>query len=474
CVKILNASLSITQPAVLSCSIVQDTAVSANGLSDGKATVTPTGGNGGYTFLWDNQEINATATSLNAGTHTVTVTDSKGCQTTCSVTITQPDVLLCSVVEVAPAKCFGDSNGQATVTPTGGNGGFTFLWDNQETTATAISLNAGTHTVTVTDKLGYKTTCSVTITQPEAELSATSILTNNNNCVGCNNGAIDITVEGGTKPYQFLWSNGATSEDIVNLSSGIYSVLITDAKGCTIEYNYTISESGIDITKDGVYVDSNNDGITNVGDVVSYNFVIKNTGNVTLTNVTVTDNNAVVTGGPIATLAVGATDSTTFSASHTITQDDINKGFVYNLALATAKDPNDKPVTDASSDPTPCTTCPKDPECTDCTITELNQSPSIDITKDCVYVDSNNDGITNVGDVVSYNFVIKNTGNVTLTNVTVTDNNAVVTGGPIATLAVGATDSTTFSASHTITQDDINKGFVYNLALATAKDPNDK
>ncbi|MGL2988583.1 DUF7507 domain-containing protein, partial [Flavobacterium sp. RSSA_27] len=98
----------------------------------------------------------------------------------------------------------------------------------------------------------------------------------------------------------------------------------------------------IDITKDGVYVDSNNDGITNVGDVVSYNFVIKNTGNVTLTNVTVTDNNAVVTGGPIATLAVGATDSTTFSASHTITQDDINKGFVYNLALATAKDPNDK------------------------------------------------------------------------------------------------------------------------------------
>ncbi|MGL3002173.1 DUF7507 domain-containing protein, partial [Flavobacterium sp. RSSB_23] len=103
------------------------------------------------------------------------------------------------------------------------------------------------------------------------------------------------------------------------------------------------------------------DGKTNVGDIVSYNFVIKNTGNVTLTNVTVTDNNAIVTGGPIATLAVGATDSTTFSASHTITQNDINAGFVYNLALATAKDPNDKPVTDTSSDPTPCTTCPKNP-----------------------------------------------------------------------------------------------------------------
>ncbi|WP_220762313.1 hypothetical protein, partial [Flavobacterium sp. UMI-01] len=67
------------------------------------------------------------------------------------------------------------------------------------------------------------------------------------------------------------------------------------------------------ITKDGTYVDSNNDGKTNVGDVVSYVFVVKNTGNVTLTNVTVTDNNAVVSGGPIASLAVGATDTTTFT-----------------------------------------------------------------------------------------------------------------------------------------------------------------
>ncbi|KDN55558.1 hypothetical protein FEM21_13210 [Flavobacterium seoulense] len=230
---------------------------------------------------------------------------------------------------------------------------------------------------------------------------------------------------------------------------------------------------GISITKDGTYVDTNNDGKTNIGDVVTYKFVIKNTGNVTLTNVTVTDNNAVVTGGPIATLAPGATDATTFTASHAITQDDINKGIVYNLATATAKDPKDKPVTATSTDPTPCTTCPKDPECTNCTITEIPQNPGISITKDGTYVDTNQDGKTNVGDVVSYKFVIKNTGNVTLTNVTVTDNNAVVTGGPIATLAPGATDATTFTASHTITQDDINKGIVYNLATATAKDPKD-
>ncbi|XPI94859.1 gliding motility-associated C-terminal domain-containing protein [Flavobacterium faecale] len=178
-----------------------------------------------------------------------------------------------------------------------------------------------------------------------------------------------------------------------------------------------------------------------------------------------------VSGGPIASLAVGATDTTTFTAVHTITQADINAGIVYNLATANAKDPKNNNITATSTDPTPCTTCTPAPDCRDCTITELNQSPSISITKDGTYVDSNNDGKTNVGDVVSYVFVVKNTGNVTLTNVTVTDNNAVVSGGPIASLAVGATDTTTFTAVHTITQADINAGIVYNLATANAKDP---
>ncbi|MGL3002155.1 DUF7507 domain-containing protein, partial [Flavobacterium sp. RSSB_23] len=226
--------------------------------------------------------------------------------------------------------------------------------------------------------------------QPESTLTAaTSIITNNNNCVGCNNGAIDITVNGGTKPYQFLWSNGATSEDIDKLASGNYSVIISDNKGCSIEYNYVINESGIEITKDGVYVDSNNDGITNVGDVVAYSFIVKNTGNVTLTNVTVLDNNATIVGGPIASLAVGATDTTTFTATHQLTQNDIDKGIVYNIALVRGYDPEEKSVTDTSIDSTPCIKCPRSLECPDCTITELNQNPSIDITKDGVYVDSN-------------------------------------------------------------------------------------
>ncbi|WP_159085967.1 gliding motility-associated C-terminal domain-containing protein [Flavobacterium faecale] len=240
----------------------------------------------------------------------------------------------------------------------------------------------------------------------------------------------------------------------------------------------TISEvpqnPSISITKDGTYVDVNKDGKSNVGDTVTYTFVLKNTGNVTLTNVTVTDDNATVTGGPIAILDVNATDSTTFTATHILTQADINAGIVYNLATATGKDPKDKPVTATSTDPTPCTTCTPDPTCPTCTISEVPQNPSISITKDGTYVDVNKDGKSNVGDTVTYTFVLKNTGNVTLTNVTVTDDNATVTGGPIAILDVNATDSTTFTATHILTQADINAGIVYNLATATGKDPKDK
>ncbi|MFC6095439.1 hypothetical protein ACFPVY_02180 [Flavobacterium qiangtangense] len=92
--------------------------------------------------------------------------------------------------------------------------------------------------------------------------------------------------------------------------------------------------------------------------------------------------------------------------------------------------------------------------------------PSIAVTKDGTYADVNADGIANVGDVVNYAFTVANTGNTTLTNIIVTDENAVVTGS-LASLAAGATDSTSFTAVHVITQADIDAGYVYNLALAS-------
>lgn len=88
-----------------------------------------------------------------------------------------------------------------------------------------------------------------------------------------------------------------------------------------------------------------------VGQVITYRMTVRNTGNVPLTNVTVTDDNAVVSGS-IASLAVGQSDSTTITATHSITQSDLDAEQVVNTATATGTDPAGTQVTDISDDPT--------------------------------------------------------------------------------------------------------------------------
>ena len=102
-------------------------------------------------------------------------------------------------------------------------------------------MNTGIYNVTITDANNCTFNTSVTITQPTAALSATSLQANVS-CFGGNNGSIDLTVTGGTAPYIFSWNNTASSEDISGLTAGIYSVTITDANGCTLNRSVTISE----------------------------------------------------------------------------------------------------------------------------------------------------------------------------------------------------------------------------------------
>ena len=199
-----------------------------------------------------------------------------------------------------------------------------------------------------------------------------------------------------------------------------------------------------------------------VGDTISYNFSVVNTGNVTLSNVVVADPLVTMVGGPIASLAPGAIDTTSYTASYTVTQQDIDAGLFSNQATATAATPDASSVTDVSDD----TSILED----DPTITILCATPSIALVKVGTYDGLNNDGdcIAAVGDIIGYAFSVTNTGSVTLTNVVVTDPLVTMLGGPIASLAPGATDSTTFTASYTITQQDIDAGVFSNQATATA------
>ncbi|MBK7181762.1 MAG: gliding motility-associated C-terminal domain-containing protein [Bacteroidetes bacterium] len=238
---IATANAVITQPAIITQTFGM-TPVSCFGGSDGTITVTPNGGTAGYSYIWvPSGQTSQTATSLVAGTYTVTITDANGCTKTASSTVTEPTGMSLSETHV-DANC-NLSNGSATVTIAGGTGPYTYSWNTipTQTTASVTGLAANTYACTVTDANG----CSQIITVTIANLSgpvATVFSTINVSCNGGNNGAITVTTNGGTAPYTYSWNNGQTLPTATNLTAGTYTVNATDMNGCVASISGTVTE----------------------------------------------------------------------------------------------------------------------------------------------------------------------------------------------------------------------------------------
>ncbi|MBA4240252.1 MAG: hypothetical protein C0448_05975, partial [Sphingobacteriaceae bacterium] len=205
-------SVTVTQPSALVTSTAV-TNIACNGGSNGVAAITASGGTSAYTYVWSNGATTSTATGLVAGVYTATVTDANSCTSIKSVTVTQPLALVTSTA-VTNVACNGGSNGTAAITASGGTAGYTYLWSNGATTSAATGLLAGVYTATVTDSNSCKSIKNATITQPLA-LTTASAVTN----VLCNggSGSATVTATGGTSPYSYLASNGAT----VSAQSGL-------------------------------------------------------------------------------------------------------------------------------------------------------------------------------------------------------------------------------------------------------------
>ena len=220
--------------------------------NNGSVTVsTPTGGTSPYTYSWNTVPVQTTqtATGLKAGTYTVTVTDSKGSQTTANATVTQPPVISNVVTSiVSNISCFAGSDGSVTVsTPTGGTPPYTYSWNTNpvKTTQTAQNIAAGTYTVTVTDSKGCTKTSNVSITQPPAITNVLASTLKNVGCFGGSNGSVTVTTPtGGTPPYTFVWNSTPVqvTQTATNLPIGTYTVTITDTKGCIVTSSTSITQ----------------------------------------------------------------------------------------------------------------------------------------------------------------------------------------------------------------------------------------
>jgi gliding motility-associated-like protein len=221
---------------------VTTTPASCSGKPDGSATITPSGGSGsGYTYDWGDSSITgASPTNVPSGTHTVTITDGNNCTGTVAVTI-GATVTITATAQVIEDAC-GNSKGGIQITPTGGASPYTYAWSGPATignTNTAENIPTGTYIVTITDNNDCSIVETIEVGGPVATLS-TSATIDNVDCPGDTDGSITLTTAGGFGPYTYAWSNGATTDEIEDLSPGTYTVTITDSKVCTYEETFTV------------------------------------------------------------------------------------------------------------------------------------------------------------------------------------------------------------------------------------------
>ena len=233
-----------------------------------------------------------------------------------------------------------------------------------------------------------------------------------------------------------------------------------------------VVNSSISVVKTGTFQDGNANGRPDAGETVRYNIVITNTGNATLTNLQINDpGTTIVSGTPIPDLNPG--DSHTVVVDQTITQTDIDNGYIQNQATITYTTPSGDTYTNDSDDPNDGTNADdadtepdNDPD--DPTVIPLQRNSSLSVEKTDTYVDANGNGVVDAGDRIDYTITITNTGNTTLTNISYNDP---LTGasGSIGTLTPG--QSQTVNTSYTLTQADIDAGQVSNQATVTYTDP---
>lgn len=202
-------------------------------------------------LLWDlgngetSTEESVTISFENTGNYTICLTTTNDCgeTTTCNEIFYISSIK--TQAQVASLKCFGENDGRISVTPSGGLPEFTISWTGPNGFTSSefelTGLEAGTYIGVLTDAQGTEVTLTYEIKTP-SQISETSVVISNDVNSG-NIGSIDLAIEGGTGDLTYLWSNGSTDASLTNISAGEYTVIVTDANGCSKEFGPYIVEN---------------------------------------------------------------------------------------------------------------------------------------------------------------------------------------------------------------------------------------
>lgn len=248
--------VTITQPTDVTVALTPTTPNCNNGCN-GSITSTVSGGTPAYTYNWSTGSTLTSVSGLCPGNYTLTVTDSKGCPKTSTITITNPPPIAISTTAV-PVSCVGSCNGQAFGSASGGTPGYNYSWNTIPVTTGTVAggLCSGNYVLTVTDSKGCITSTNVAISAPVPLTAAiTGVIPSCNACTG----AATVTAGGGTPAYTYSWLPSSQTNSVANsLCAGVQTVIVTDSKGCTVTRTVNIIMTvSVNITTTGTVLACN-------------------------------------------------------------------------------------------------------------------------------------------------------------------------------------------------------------------------
>ena len=248
-----TVSVTVSQPAAITSSLSAGI-INVNGGTT-SITVTAGGGTSPYTYSLNGgiYQTSNIFSNVAAGTHTVVVKDTKGCTLSKGIVINQPSVFVASA-SAGTINCNG-STASVVVSATGGTTPYTGIG--------TFSVSAGTYNYIVSDAAGLKDTVSVTVSQPAAITSSLSAGT-----ISVNGGttSIKVTASGGSSPYTYSLNGGVyqTSNIFSNVAAGTQTVVVKDAKGCTLSKSILITQPPVFVASVSAGTINCNGGTTSV------------------------------------------------------------------------------------------------------------------------------------------------------------------------------------------------------------------
>ena len=224
------STTKVVQPDPLDISFDELRNLRCNGDYGGAINIQVEGGRQPYIYKWSNDATSQDIAGIPAGEYAVKVTDENGCSNSVIKEITEPRALFASLIQSKDVSFFGGNDGTIDIDVNGGVSPYRYKWSNESESQNIDNLKMGNYMVRITDATGCAKMMNVTIDQPLALKvqvdNARDIL-----CNGDQTGEINISVMGGVTPYVYSWNNGATTQDIFNVSAGEFVLTVTDANG---------------------------------------------------------------------------------------------------------------------------------------------------------------------------------------------------------------------------------------------------